>query len=212
MNSQPCQTLVLLGSVSQRLSIAAPAELFFTSLWAAKAKLWAQAHVQRGDALAWAFLCPMKPAVYEPRQIVRPFRDNLLGLPIEDKVALASTACEEVLEQGVEKVWLLAGKQFREYLTSMLVAGGVKVFEPLARMNIGRQLQWLGGTMEIDLKALEQELVAMTDEEAREEMQKIQSTSGSKERQKSQRELLAELRRQLASGDITEEELFGQKA
>lgn len=143
-----------------------------------------------------------------PGDTVEPFNESLLGVTEERKIQWAQHALVDLTYSFTDAVypdtvWFLCGKQFREYLVPLLRAEGVVCYEPLARMSIGKQLQWLGGTMEIDLKELERELQAMTDDEAAMEMQKIQrirmsqAGTGSKERQKSERELLKALKQQI---------------
>ena len=170
----------------------------------------------RGDAQQWAVLCP-NTGLTLPQEELSPFKEALQGLPLEDRVQWADEVTDEILSFFPETtdVWILGSKPYREHLAPMLRTQGIRVWEPLARLDIGKQLQWLGGTMEIDLRALEAELQAMTEEEAMAEMLKIQkvrmtqSSASTGERAKSQRELLKALKEAMKEDPALKEQLLG---
>lgn len=86
-----------------------------------------------------------KHGLLDPARVIEPYDESLLDVGHLQRRDWAASVALQLLKQlrAGDRVILLAGKRYREYLTPHLEEHGCKVEAPLASMAIGKQVQWL---------------------------------------------------------------------
>ena len=131
--------LCLVSCVAGKLSRSAPAKDLYGSDWFRKARGFVEA---RG--WPW-FILSAKYGLVAPAQVIAPYEKTLNNMPVAERRDWAE-GCFDTLEPhltGVKSVVFLAGKKYREFLAPALLARGIEVRVPMARLRQGEQLAWL---------------------------------------------------------------------
>ena len=113
-------------------------DLYESQLFAAS-RAYAEARSAR-----WYILSALH-GVIEPDQVIAPYERTLNEMPIAERREGARSVNEKLsllLPPG-SLVEVLAGKKYRESIVPFLRATGFTVHEPLARLRVGEQVQWL---------------------------------------------------------------------
>lgn len=133
--------LCLVSCVAKKLPDLAPAKDLYQSDWFRKARRFVEA---RG--WPW-FILSAKYGLVVPKQVIAPYEKTLNNMPVAERRDWAE-GCLDTLEPhltGVKSVVFLAGKRYREFLAPALLARGIEVRVPMARLRQGEQLAWLEG-------------------------------------------------------------------
>lgn len=91
------------------------------------------------------FILSAQHHLVEPRRLLRPYEKTLLKMAKLERRAWA----EQVLAQlrlvlrSDDRIVMLAGKRYREFLEPALIQDGHEVSVPMRGLAIGRQLWWL---------------------------------------------------------------------
>lgn len=140
MNGLRDKTLFLVSCVGRKLAAPARARDLYASEWFKKARAYVEAHGDR-----WVILSA-KYGVVDPDAEIAPYERTLATMPIAERRAWADRVLASLRPRlsGVERVVVLAGSRYREFLVEPLRQLGVELDVPLAGLPIGKQLQWLG--------------------------------------------------------------------
>ena len=133
------KTICLVGCTSRKLSAPHPAEELYDSALFDGARYFSKTRCDQWHILS------AKHGLVAPRQILKPYNQSLLEIDSGRRMiwakdvfcALQNTSSEH------DKIIFLAGKQYREFLTPMLLERGNSVAAPLASFGIGKQVAWL---------------------------------------------------------------------
>jgi hypothetical protein len=138
-NAAADSTLFLVSCVGQKRSIPSPARDLYTSQWFKKARAYVDANGGR-----W-FILSAEYGLLVPEKVVAPYERTLNRMPIGDRRAWARRVLEALASRlgGVERVVVLAGDRYREFLVEPLGKLGVSIDVPMAGLGIGEQLHWL---------------------------------------------------------------------
>jgi len=129
----------LVSCVKSKADTPARAADLYTSSWFRKAKKYIESHAER-----W-YVLSAKYGVLTPNEVVAPHEKALTTMPAGDRQQWAKdvlTDLDELVTSG-EKVILLAGKRYREFLIGPLRRRDVQVIIPMKGLGLGEQLRWL---------------------------------------------------------------------
>ncbi len=129
----------LISCVSRKRNFAAQAQDLYDSALFAKAKDYVQAHSDR-----W-FILSAKYGLVSPDQVIEPYEETLNTKTRAEREQWASNVWVQLsanLRNG-DRVIILAGERYREFLVPKIIAMGCTVDVPMEGLGIGRQLQWL---------------------------------------------------------------------
>lgn len=138
-------TLVLVGCVKGKQQVAAPAQDLYTSALFRKRKAFAQKFGQR-----WLILSALH-GVIGPEQITAPYDVTLNSMGIKARRAWAEQVDKQLQPYlpGVQRVVLLAGGKYAEFLQGNLERQGIEVMQPLKHVaGVGPQQKWLESAVE----------------------------------------------------------------
>lgn len=132
-------TVHLVACVGQKTPNRRPAKDLYTSPWFLKARRYVEA-----QGTPW-FILSAKRGLLHPDQPTSPYELTLNGIGVVERRAWALQVLEALLPQldRESTVTFLAGQRYREHLTPVLEAAGVKVQVPMSGLAIGQQLAWL---------------------------------------------------------------------
>ena len=132
-------TLSLVSCVSMKRSQPCRARDLYTSPWFVKARDYVE-----GAKSPW-FILSAEHGLLSPDQIVAPYERTLNTMRIEDRRAWAQRVLGALVPKlgGVDRLVLLAGQKYREFLLPALRQACPSVEVPMEGLTIGRQLQWL---------------------------------------------------------------------
>ncbi len=128
----------LVACVGKKRPHAAPAQELYDSALFDKSRQFVSRRCDR-----W-FILSAKHGLLEPTAVVEPYEETLNGKTSEERRAWARrvwTALRRRLRPG-DRVTILAGKNYREFLCPFLAEYGCRVEVPLRGLRIGQQLQW----------------------------------------------------------------------
>lgn len=132
-------TVYLVSCVAQKQSAPLPAKDLYISPWFKKARNYVEA-----SASAW-FILSAEYGLVSPDAIIVPYEKTLNNMSVASRRAWARMVGAQLREQlgDVDRVVVLAGERYREFLLPTLreLAGTVEV--PMAGLRIGEQLRWL---------------------------------------------------------------------
>jgi hypothetical protein len=131
-------TLFLVSCVSQKRSIPSRGRDLYTSQWFKKARGYVEASGGR-----W-FILSAEHGLVDPDAVVAPYERTLNLLPVSDRRAWAKRVFETLAPRlgGVERIVVLAGERYGEFLVEPLRMLGISIEIPMAGMRIGEQLHW----------------------------------------------------------------------
>lgn len=132
-------TIALIACAASKLSHPAPAADLYTSQLFRKSQAFA-----RQTRKHW-FVLSAKHELLRPEEVVDPYEQTLNTMPRADREAWAGRVFSQLhpsLHPG-DRITMLAGQRYREFLLPLLQREGYAVKVPLDGMRIGEQLQWL---------------------------------------------------------------------
>jgi hypothetical protein len=133
-------TIVLVSCVSRKRQAPCVAADLYISPWFIKARRYAEA---TGDS--W-YILSAQYALVDPAVVIASYEQTLNAMTKAQREAWGArvrSALGERLSPG-DRVILLAGERYRQFLEEPLRAEGYHVEVPLKGLGIGRQLQRLG--------------------------------------------------------------------
>jgi len=138
------KTVHLVSCVSRKRDHPVAAKDLYISDWFVKAR----AYVERAGG-EWFILSAEYGAVC-PDTVIAPYERTLNAMGIADRRAWGSKVLRQLQPKlkGVDRVVILAGARYREFLIDAIQGKGLTVEIPLEGMRIGEQLRWLKGKME----------------------------------------------------------------
>ena len=136
------KALFLVSCVSRKRSQPSKAKDLYISDWFVKAR----AYVEHAGA-EW-FILSAEYGLVAPETVIAPYERTLNAMGIADRRVWASnvTRALEPKLHGVERVVILAGARYREFLVGAIQDHKIAVEVPLEGMRIGEQLSWLKRT------------------------------------------------------------------
>ncbi len=132
--------VALIGCVAQKLNHPAPARDLYTSALFRYRLAWAERHADRVFVLSAGY------HLVELDQVLQPYDASLNTASKEERLAWAATVWGQLhqrLDVPETRFTLLAGRNYVTHLRQWLRVNAAACETPLARMPIGRQLQWL---------------------------------------------------------------------
>ena len=132
-------TVGLVSCVSRKLASAAEARSLYASTWFVKAREYVEAHCD-----TW-FILSAKYGLVAPSAVIAPYEETLNEKSVAERRAWAERVWIQLiphLHPG-DRIVVLAGERYREFLLPRLVQHGCTVEVPMQGLRIGRQLQWL---------------------------------------------------------------------
>jgi hypothetical protein len=140
-NPEEGEALYLVSCVGQKLNYPAPADKLYVSDWFKKAKAWIES---RGGMYDWLILSA-KHGLIEPQERIAPYNLTLRDMPKKKRERWAEGVYEELMFYvgPGDRIVILAGRYYREFLEPWLRADGFHVEVPLAGLGIGEQKRWL---------------------------------------------------------------------
>jgi hypothetical protein len=130
-------TLYLVSCVSVKLAHPAPAEELYASSWFKKARAYVAA-----SCGAWRILSA-KHGILKPTDVIGPYDLTLNSIDVAARRAWAKVVLESLDLGHGDRVELLAGQRYREFIIPGLRARHVQVNVPMAGLGFGAQLRWL---------------------------------------------------------------------
>ena len=132
-------TLFLVSCVSKKGVQPAAARDLYASPWFRLARSYVERH--RAE---W-FILSAEYGLLEPDRVVAPYNRTLNAMAAAERRAWAQRVMQSirVLDQHWERIVLLAGLRYREFLVDELCDVATVVEAPLARLGIGQQMRWL---------------------------------------------------------------------
>ncbi len=129
----------LIASGSQKLKYPAPAQDIYTSTLFTKSRQWAEQHCEY-----WYILSP-KYGLLEPNKVIEPYNLIFNDMNKSERWHWSSTIMQALARQTQpsDRLVLLAGQIYREYLLQPLNFKGYTLEIPLAGLDVVTQLQWL---------------------------------------------------------------------
>jgi hypothetical protein len=133
-------TVCLVSCVGMKQVNPVVAKDLYRSVWFIKARSYVE-----GIGPDW-FILSAKHGLVRPDDLIAPYEETLNTMGVSarrDWAFLVETQMDKQMPDA-ERVVLLAGRRYREFLMDYLRrrAGAVQV--PMEGLGIGRQLQWLG--------------------------------------------------------------------
>jgi len=132
-------TIALIACAASKLSHRAPAADLYTSQLFRKSQAFARQTCNR-----W-FILSAKHYLLRPEEIVAPYNKTLNTMLRASRETWAGEVFAQLhpsLHSG-DRITMLAGNRYREFLLPLLQREGYAVQVPLEGMRIGEQLQWL---------------------------------------------------------------------
>lgn len=133
-------TVALVSCVSAKRAIPCEARDLYISPWFMKAK----AHVEAMDS-QW-FILSAEYGLLHPDQVVAPYERTLNKMNIQERQEWARRVMGQLSPYllGIDRVVVLAGERYREFLLAPLRRAIPLVEVPMVGLTIGRQLKWFG--------------------------------------------------------------------
>lgn len=134
------RTVYLLSCVSKKKTFPAPARDLYVSEWFCRARSYVET---TGDP--W-FILSAEYGLVSPDQVLAPYERTLNKMGVVQRRAWAARVRQQMAERlpRVDRIVVLAGQRYREFLMDDLRRRAAKVEIPLAGLRIGEQLSWFG--------------------------------------------------------------------
>lgn len=129
----------LVSCVSQKASRSLPAKDLYTSVLFTRIR----AFVERRNC-PW-FVLSAEHGLIHPDAVIAPYEKTLNTMGVKERRAWAERVIEQMKVRMPEsdRITLLAGQRYREFLLPYLREGARIIDMPLEGKRIGEQLQWL---------------------------------------------------------------------
>jgi hypothetical protein len=134
-------TIYLVSCVGQKRDYPTMAKDLYVSDWFVKARAWVE---QEGGDDSWLILSA-EYGLVEPDEHIHPYEKTLKKLSKKQREDWAEFVYDELMFYLApeDRVVILAGRYYREFLEPWLIEDGFDVEVPLAGLGIGEQKQWL---------------------------------------------------------------------
>ena len=129
-----------LSCVSQKQTAPAAAKDLYISDLFSKARSYIES-----TGAPW-FILSAKYGLVSPDSVIAPYDLTLNKMAIADRRQWAERVLDQVGKQcfDPQRIVMLAGARYREFLMPALKTMGVEVYVPMEGLRIGEQLRWLG--------------------------------------------------------------------
>ena len=133
----------LVSCVGQKRDCACRADQLYTSAWFVKARRLAE---ERSDR--W-YILSAEYGLLEPSRIVGPYENTLNSMSKAQRVEWARRVVRALVAwtDTTERITMLAGARYREYVVPELRSLGFSVEIPMEGLRIGQQLRWLNAQL-----------------------------------------------------------------
>ena len=134
------ETVCFVSCVGAKQTTPAPAQDLYQSDWFTKARAYAEA-----IATQW-FILSAKHGLVRPDEVIEPYEQTLNTMGIADRRHWARRVQGQMDEHmpDADRIVVLAGERYREFLMDYLRRRAATVDVPMAGLRIGEQLSWLG--------------------------------------------------------------------
>jgi hypothetical protein len=131
--------LYLVSCVAAKRSAPSPAKDLYISHWFTKARTYVES-----TGRPW-FILSAQYGLLDPDTTVAPYEKTLNTMSAAERQIWAERVLQSLdpMLPGVDRVVILAGQRYRDFLVPALLARGVQVDVPMEGLRIGEQLQWL---------------------------------------------------------------------
>jgi hypothetical protein len=135
----PLRTVYLVSCVSKKLPKPAQARDLYTSDWFLKAR-----HYVERTGSPW-FILSAEHGLVPPNRVLAPYERTLSAMRMLDRQAWAAQvkAQMETSLPDADRIVVLAGLRYREFLVEYLRQRARTVEVPMEGLSIGRQLRYL---------------------------------------------------------------------
>jgi hypothetical protein len=129
----------LVSCVSRKRSIRSPARNLYVSDWFVKARAFVES---RGGP--W-YILSAEHGLVAPNRLISPYERTLNTMKVGERRAWAKMVTAQLDAEGVqaERIVVLAGRRYREFLMPALSSMATSVEVPMEGLGIGEQLAWL---------------------------------------------------------------------
>lgn len=144
-NAAQDSTVYLVSCVGQKRSAPARARDLYTSDWFQKAR--AYVYVKGGR---W-YILSAEHGLLEPEAVAAPYEKTLNRMSVGERRAWARRVFDALAPRlrGVDRVVVLAGERYREFLIGQIRTLGIATEVPMAGLKIGEQLHWLAERVKV---------------------------------------------------------------
>ena len=137
--SKIVKTIYLVSCVSRKREQPLAAKDLYISPWFVKARTYVE------QAGAEWFILSAEYGLVSSQTVIVPYERTLNTIRIAERRAWGSKVLRQLQPEltGVDRVVILAGARYREFLVDVIRGKDVTVEIPLEGMGIGEQLRWL---------------------------------------------------------------------
>ena len=137
--AKQARTVYLVSCVSKKKAVRAPARDLYTSAWFIKAR----AYVERSGS-TW-FILSAQHGLVRPEKIMAPYEQTLNAMSRREREAWAARVISQLKAAlpATDRIVVLAGVRYREFIMAYLRQQARRVEVPMARLGIGKQLRYL---------------------------------------------------------------------
>jgi len=134
-------TVYLVSCVGEKQRHPAPARALYTSEWFVRARAFVEA-----AGAPW-FILSAEHGLLGPDERVAPYERTLNGMGVAERRDWAARVVRAMQARlpAADRVVVLAGARYREFLMPYLERRFARVEVPMENLRIGEQLAWLGG-------------------------------------------------------------------
>jgi cytoplasmic iron level regulating protein YaaA (DUF328/UPF0246 family) len=133
------KTIALVACVSKKNLNPMQARDLYISDWFKKASTYAETISDK-----W-FILSAKYGLVDPNSVIAPYNETLNNMPISKRRTWSLKVMQDLRPQLIagDKIVILAGQKYREFLVEPLRSVGCQVEIPMEGLRIGEQLSWL---------------------------------------------------------------------
>lgn len=133
------KNIFLVSCVKPKRGYPSPAKDLYLSDWFKKASRYASQNTDE-----W-FILSAKYFLVNPEQVIEPYDLTLKSMNVEEKKEWANHVYQmiKLLISSEDKIFFLAGQDYRKYLIPLLQHDGFAVNVPMEGLRIGEQKSWL---------------------------------------------------------------------
>lgn len=134
----------LVSCVAGKRAAPTPAKELYTSEWFRRARAYVEA-----SGAPW-FILSAKHGLVSPDEMLEPYEETLNTMSVRDRRAWAERVQRQMDQRlpHVDRIVVLAGQRYREFLMDYLRRRTPTIEVPLEGLRIGEQLHWFGQARE----------------------------------------------------------------
>jgi hypothetical protein len=134
------RTIYLVSCVARKGCESCKARDLYRSDWFKKARAYVES-----TGMSW-FILSAKHGLLSPDEVIAPYEQTLNRLSVMERRAWAEMVKNRLVSVVMpeDRVVILAGARYREFLMPTLELLAARVEIPMEGMRIGEQLSWLG--------------------------------------------------------------------